>query len=218
MKSSESICEVSRFLLQINAIKLNPEKPFTWASGLLAPIYCDNRRILSFPGIRQDIARRMATMVNKHYPESSVIAGVATGAIAIGVLTAERLGLPFVYTRPGAKKHGLGSKIEGHFTHGQTTVVIEDLISTAKSSLEAVRTLREAGLKVNGMAAIFTYELDQAAANLRNANCRLHTLSNYDKLLDTVAKERKFSPEEIKVLQQWRKDPVKWSKGRHKTK
>jgi len=211
LKSNTMAREVARFLLQINAIKLNTENPFTWASGLRAPIYCDNRRILSFPDIRRDVAKKMATLVQKHYPDAEVIAGVATGAIAQGVLVAERLGLPFVYVRSGSKSHGLGSRVEGHLEKGKKTVVIEDLVSTGKSSLAAVNALREAGLDVCGMAAIFTYDLPQAEQNLREDRCPLHTLSSYGALLDKVTEENLFGERELDTLQAWRKDPAAWS-------
>ncbi len=218
MKNTPTTCDISRFLLQINAIKLNVENPFTWASGLLAPIYCDNRRILSFPEIRQAIAHRMATMVQHNYPGAGVVAGVATGAIAMGALVADRLGLPFVYARAGAKSHGLAAKVEGHVVKGQHAVVVEDLVSTAKSSLAAAEALKEAGLHVSGMAAIFTYGLAQADKNLADANCTLHTLGNYDTLLTTIQHDKLFTDKEIQALHQWRKDPLKWSDERRKTK
>lgn len=211
LKSDTMAREVAGFLLQINAIKMNTENPFTWASGLRAPIYCDNRRILSFPDIRQDVAKKMATMVRKHYPDTEVIAGVATGAIAQGVLVAERLRLPFVYVRPGAKSHGLGASVEGHVEKGKHVVVIEDLVSTGKSSLAAVHALREAGLKVLGMTAIFTYNLPYAEQNLRKERCVLHTLSSYEALLDKVREDKLFGERKLDTLYAWRKDPAAWS-------
>ncbi len=206
--------EVAGYLLQINAIKLNAKNPFTWASGLRAPIYCDNRRILSFPDIRQDIAQKMAAMLQKHYPDVQVIAGVATGAIAPGVLVADRLRLPFVYVRSGAKSHGLGARVEGHVEKGLNVVVLEDLVSTGKSSMAAVYTLREAGLRVHGMTSIFTYGLKSAEENLTAGQCRLYSLSNYEALLERVKEEKLFPDEELKALHAWRKDPLKWSEAR----
>lgn len=211
LKSDTMAREVAGYLLQINAIKLNTENPFTWASGLRAPIYCDNRRILSFPDVRQNVARKMATLVQKHYPDAELLAGVATGAIAQGVLVAERLHLPFVYVRSGSKSHGLGARVEGHVEEGKKTVVIEDLVSTGKSSLAAVQALREAGLKVLGMAAVFTYNLPQAEHNLREERCALHTLSSYEALLAKVQEDKTFGERALNTLHAWRNDPVKWS-------
>ncbi len=216
MNAFYNTCEVSRFLLQINAIKLNVENPFTWASGLRAPIYCDNRRILSFPEIRDYMARLMVEKVQQNYTEANLIAGVATGAIAMGVLVADKLRLPFVYVRSGSKTHGLGARIEGHVAKGQNAVVVEDLVSTAQSSLAAVEVLREAGIHVNGMISIFTYGLRQAEENLREAGCTLHSLSNYDKLLQTIQYEKRFSDREMKALTEWRIDPLRWSDERQK--
>ncbi len=211
LKSDTMAREVAGYLLQINAIKLNTENPFTWASGLRAPIYCDNRRILSFPDVRQDVARKMATLVQKHYPDAELIAGVATGAIAQGVLVAERLRLPFVYVRSGSKSHGMGARVEGHAEKGKKTVVIEDLVSTGKSSLAAVQALRETGLKVLGMTAVFTYNLPQAEHNFREERCALHTLSSYEALLEKVQEDKPFGKRALNTLYDWRKDPVKWS-------
>ncbi len=203
--------DVAGYLLQINAIKLNAKKPFTWASGLRAPIYCDNRRIWSFPDIRQDIAQKMAAMLQKHYPDVQLIAGVATGAIAPGVLVADRLRLPFVYVRSGTKSHGLGARVEGHAEKGLNAVVVEDLVSTGKSSMAAVYALREAGLQVQGMTSIFTYGLKSAEENLALGQCSLYSLSNYEALLEKVKDEKLFQEEELKALHAWRKDPLKWS-------
>ncbi len=166
---------------------------------------------MSFPDIRRDVAKKMATLVQKHYPDAEVIAGVATGAIAQGVLVAERLGLPFVYVRSGSKSHGLGARVEGHLEKGKKTVVIEDLVSTAKSSLAAVHALRETGLEVCGMTAIFTYDLPQAEQNLREDRCTLHTLSSYEALLDKVKEDKLFGERELDTLHAWRKDPAAWS-------
>ncbi|HBC77806.1 MAG TPA: orotate phosphoribosyltransferase, partial [Bacteroidales bacterium] len=154
--------KIAEYLLQIKAIKLQPSNPFTWASGWKSPIYCDNRKTLSFPEVRSYIRDSFAEIVKLRYPDAQLIAGVATGAIAHGVLVAEKLGLPFIYVRSEAKEHGLGNQIEGYFEKGQKVVVIEDLISTGGSSLGAVKALREAGCDLLGMAAIFTYEFKKA--------------------------------------------------------
>ncbi len=197
-------------LLQIKAIKLNVKNPFTWASGLRAPIYCDNRRILSFPEIRSWVADRFVDMVRKTYPDTELIAGVATGAIAIGVLVAERMDLPFVYVRSKPKSHGLASQVEGHAPPGEMTVIVEDLVSTAKSSLAAYYALQEKELTVLGMASIFSYDLDIAAENLSNAGCKLVSLSNYDALLETAIMKNIISTEDLPELKKWRKDPQNW--------
>jgi orotate phosphoribosyltransferase len=198
------------FLLQIKAIKLQPSNPFTWASGWKSPIYCDNRKTLSFPEVRSFIASSFATMVSELYPGAELIAGVATGAIAHGALAADRMGLPFVYVRSGAKEHGLGNQIEGHYLPGQKVVVIEDLISTGGSSLSAVKALREAGCNVLGMVAIFTYEFKKAADGFAAENCSLDTLSNYTALIDTAVKTGYIGNEEVETLRKWRVDPANW--------
>lgn len=197
-------------LLQINAIKLNVENPFSWASGLRAPIYCDNRRILSFPNIRNWVADRFVDLIQEEYADVELVAGVATGAIAIGVLVAERMGLPFVYVRSKPKEHGLASQVEGYVESGQSTVIIEDLVSTAKSSLQAYHALREKGLRILGMVSIFTYDLNIAVKNLENAGCNLFSLSNYDALLETAINNKIISDEDLIELKKWRKDPENW--------
>lgn len=202
--------ELAERLLQINAIKLNVRNPFTWASGLLAPIYCDNRRILSFPELRNWVADRFVDVIRKHYPDVELIAGVATGAIAIGVLVAERMDLPFVYVRSKPKSHGLASQVEGDAPAGKMTVIVEDLVSTAKSSLQAYHALREKGLRILGMVSIFTYDLNIAVKNLENAGCNLFSLSNYDALLETAINNKIISDEDLIELKKWRKDPENW--------
>ena len=181
----------AEYLLQIKAIKLQPSNPFTWASGWKSPIYCDNRKTLSFPEVRSYIRDSFAVRVRELYPKAELIAGVATGAIAHGALVVEKLGLPFVYVRSEAKSHGLGNQIEGYYEKGQKVVVIEDLISTGGSSLSAVRALREAGCEVLGMLAIFTYEFGKAADGFRAEDCRLDTLSNYSTLVSTAVATRR---------------------------
>ena len=202
--------KVAQYLLQIKAIKLQPSNPFTWASGWKSPIYCDNRKTLSFPEVRSYIRDSFAEMALEFYPGTELIAGVATGAIAHGALTADKLGLPFVYVRSEAKEHGLGNQIEGYFEPGQKVLVIEDLISTGGSSLGAVRALREAGCEVLGMIAIFTYEFKKAADGFVAGNVELHTLSNYSTLIETAVKSGYISTSEVETLKEWRNDPSKW--------
>ena len=208
---------VASLLLQIKAIKLSPEAPFSWASGWKSPIYCDNRKTLSFPDVRDVIRDEFARLCTELYPEADGIAGVATGAIAHGVLVAEKLGLPFIYVRPDAKKHGLGNRIEGHYEKGQKYIVIEDLISTGGSSLAAVSSLSEAGIEVMGMLAIFTYGFPKAEENFRNAGVKLNTLSNYTKLLELATQGGYINQDQLASLKEWRKDPAEWKDVRRKT-
>ncbi|WP_318640791.1 orotate phosphoribosyltransferase [Flavobacterium ardleyense] len=203
--------KTAELLLQINAIKLNPKNPFTWASGWKSPIYCDNRMTLSFPPIRNYIRESFAKNIEKQFGKPDVIAGVATGAIGIGVLVAEYMGLPFVYVRPEAKKHGRLNQVEGFLQKGQNVVVIEDLISTGNSSLNAVAALREAGANVKGMVAIFSYGFDTATENFKNAKVDLFTLSNYDHLLPLAVAKRYITEEELSALEAWNKDPANWA-------
>lgn len=202
--------KTAEFLLQIKAIKLQPSNPFTWASGWKSPIYCDNRKTLSFPEVRTYIAASFASMVKELYPEAQLIAGVATGAIAHGALAADKLGLPFIYVRSGAKEHGLGNQIEGYFEPGQKVVVIEDLISTGGSSLSAVKALREAGCEVLGMVAIFTYEFKKATDGFAAENCKLNTLSNYSTLVETAVSTGYIGQAEVDTLKKWRVNPAEW--------
>lgn len=206
--------KTAEYLLQIKAIKLQPSNPFTWASGWKSPIYCDNRKTLSFPKVRSYIRDSFAAIVNEYYPEAELIAGVATGAIAHGALVAEKLELPFVYVRSEAKEHGLGNQIEGFFETGQKVVVIEDLISTGGSSLNAVKALRDAGCDVVGMAAVFTYEFSKAADGFAAANCRLHALSNYSTLILTAVETGYITEKDVETLKQWRMDPANWGINR----
>lgn len=197
-------------LLQIKAIKLQPQEPFTWASGWKSPIYCDNRIILSFPETRKFVRQQMVKAITEKYGTPDVIAGVATGAIAMGILVAEEMGLPFVYVRPEAKSHGRKNQIEGSMEAGQKVVVIEDLISTGGSSLKAVAALREAGADVIGMAAVFTYGFSVADDNFKEAGCELFTLSDYNHLLEQVRDKGAMDESTFATLQQWRKDPASW--------
>ncbi len=200
--------KIASALLQINAIKLSPANLFTWASGWRSPIYCDNRRVLSHPEARGQVRDAFARLVRAKYPEAEVVAGVATGAIAHGVLVAEALGLPFVYVRSAPKGHGLENLIEGEYDAGQKVVVIEDLISTGGSSLKAVEALRSAGLDVLGMAAIFTYGFDTAARNFEAAALPLDTLSDYPTLIALAQTQGYVKPEDVETLKRWRTDPA----------
>jgi orotate phosphoribosyltransferase len=198
-------------LLEVNAIKLQPNNPFTWASGWKSPIYCDNRIILSYKEVRDFIASTMAEQVKKSYGNPDAIAGVATGAIGIGMLVADRLGLPFIYVRPEAKSHGRQNQIEGSIESGKSVVVIEDLISTGKSSLNAVNALKKAEVDVLGMIAIFSYGFDIAVENFKNANIKLNTLSNYKNLLALAKETNYISSQEYQVLKLWNSNPSEWA-------
>ncbi|RKR08236.1 orotate phosphoribosyltransferase [Flavobacterium sp. 90] len=202
--------KTAELLLQINAIKLNPENPFTWASGWKSPIYCDNRLILSFPIIRNYVRDEFAKNIEKQFGKPDVIAGVATGAIGIGILVAESLGLPFVYVRPEAKKHGRQNQVEGFLQKGQNVVVVEDLISTGNSSLMAVEALRNEGANIKGMAAIFTYGFGVAEENFKNANIDLYTLSNYENLLELAVQKQYITEEQQSTLLEWNAIPSTW--------
>jgi len=203
--------KTAALLLQIKAIKLNPQEPFNWASGWKSPIYCDNRITLSYPPVRVFLKEEIAKIVELEYGKPDVIAGVATGAIAIGILVAQELGVPFVYVRPEPKKHGRKNQIEGHLEGGQNVVVIEDLISTGNSSLNAVAALKEAGAVVKGMVAIFSYGFDIATKNFEDKNINLKTLSNYDNLLEHSLDSNYISQKELKTLQEWRNNPSEWN-------
>lgn len=208
--NTDTAKKTAELLLQINAIKLNPKNPFTWASGWKSPIYCDNRVTLSFPPIRNYIREEFARHIEKEYGKPDVIAGVATGAIGIGMLVAEYMGLPFVYVRPEPKKHGRQNQVEGFLQKGQNVVVVEDLISTGKSSLLAVDALREAGANVKGMVAIFTYGFDVAVENFKAANVNLHTLGNYNTLLELAVTKQYITEAEQETLKEWRVSPDTW--------
>ncbi|HIW88133.1 MAG TPA: orotate phosphoribosyltransferase [Candidatus Onthomorpha intestinigallinarum] len=209
--NKETAVQAARFLLQIKAIKLNNENPFTWASGRKSPIYCDNRVTLSHPEIRTYIRQRFVSIINDICADVDVIAGVATGGIAHGVLVAQDLGKPFVYVRPEEKKHGLNNKIEGEVKSGQSVFVIEDLISTGKSSLQVVESLREHGCIVKGMAAIFTYNLEVAKQAFEQANVQLETITDYHTLIDVAAEENFIKTKDLESLTEWRKNPEAWS-------
>jgi len=198
-------------LLQADAVRLRPHEPFTWASGWKSPIYCDNRRVLSQPYIRDFIKSELCNAVFERYADAELIAGVSTAGIAWGALVADQLKLPFVYVRPKPKEHGMGNQIEGSFSAGQKTVVLEDLVSTGKSSLQVVDVLRASGLEVAGMVAIFSYRFDHAATAFDAAGVELHTLTNYPDLLSLAAQKGMIKPEEAEVLLKWRSDPANWT-------
>ena len=208
--NKDTASKTAELLLQINAIKLNPRNPFTWASGWKSPIYCDNRITLSFPIIRNYLKEEFAKNIEKKFGKPDVIAGVATGAIGIGILVAEALSVPFVYVRPEAKKHGRLNQIEGFFQKGQTVVVIEDLMSPGNSSLLAVDALKEGGANVKGMAAIFSYGFKIAEDNFKNANVDLYTLSNYENLLPLAVSKKYITEIEEQTLAEWRVSPSTW--------
>ncbi|MGB0777318.1 MAG: orotate phosphoribosyltransferase [Flavobacteriaceae bacterium] len=203
--------KTAELLLQIKAIKLSPKEPFTWASGWKSPIYCDNRLSLSYPTIRNFIKTELVRLIEDKYGKPDVIAGVATGAIAIGVLVAQEMGLPFVYIRPEAKKHGRQNQIEGHLEKGSNVVVVEDLISTGGSSLKAVEALKLAEVNVKGMVAIFTYGFDLSETNFKNARVELATLSNYDHLIEEAIDKGYVGSNELETLKNWRIEPSKWN-------
>ena len=205
--------KTAELLLQVNAIKLNLSVPFNWASGWKSPIYCDNRVTLSYPAVRNFLKEHIAKLVEEKHGKPDVIAGVATGAIAIGILVAQELGVPFIYVRPEPKKHGRKNQIEGHLESGQNVVVIEDLISTGKSSLNAVKALKEANATVKGMVAIFSYGFDLATENFAKDNIELTTLSTYEYLLEQALDSKYITSEELRMLEDWRMNPSEWKQN-----
>ena len=198
------------YLTQINAIKLNTKNPFTWTSGIKSPIYCDNRLILSFPNVRSFVADEMANIVKKKYGENISIAGVATGAIAVGAMIAERLSLPYAYVRPEPKEHGLKNQVEGNIEEGSNVVVIEDLISTGKSSLNAINALKSDGYNVMGMLSIFSYNFQFANKKFEDENISINSLANYNTLVEIIESNGELENEEISRLKKWREDPKNW--------
>ena len=204
---------VAKSLLDIKAVMLRPDNPFTWASGWKSPIYCDNRKVLSYPEIRENLCKWMAEIIRKNYPEVEVIAGVATGAIAHGYLVAHILGKPFCYVRPKPKDHGTGSQIEGLLEEGAKVVIVEDLISTGMSSLAAKNALVNAGADVLGMVAIFSYNFNQARKAFEDSNVELTTLSNYDTLIEVATEIGYVKESEKEVLKEWRISPSTWGKN-----
>lgn len=211
--SLDPALKIAEFLLQIKAIKLSPKKPFTWASGWKSPIYCDNRKTLSYPPVRTYIRQQFVHIINSEYGRPDMIAGVATGGIAHGALVAHDLGLPFIYVRSDAKGHGLGNQVEGDLTVGRSVVVVEDLVSTGKSSLNAVQALRDAGCEVKGMVSIFTYGFDEAAKAFTKEKVKLHSLTNYSTLLDQALRSKYITEKDLEPLNEWRKDPAGWGVG-----
>lgn len=209
--NQESATKIAESLLQIKAIKLQPANPFHWASGWQSPIYCDNRKSLSYPPVRTFIRQQFVNAINEHFPNVEVIAGVATGGIAHGALVAEAMGLPFAYIRSSAKGHGMQNLIEGDIFKGQNVVVIEDLISTGGSSLKAVEALRENECNVLGMVAIFTYGFELAVKNFEDNKCKLITLSDYHSLLKVAAETNYINEKDVESLKEWRKAPHKWT-------
>ncbi|PJA06600.1 MAG: orotate phosphoribosyltransferase [Flavobacteriales bacterium CG_4_10_14_0_2_um_filter_32_8] len=209
--NKESAIKIAESLLQIKAIKLNPTSPFQWASGWNSPIYCDNRKALSYPIVRTYIRQQLVDAITKHFPNVDVIAGVATGGIAHGALVAEAMGLPFAYIRSAAKEHGMQNLIEGDILKGQNVVVVEDLISTGTSSLNAVDALIENESNVLGMVAIFTYGFELAETNFKKKKCKLITLSDYNTLIEVAANTNYISNSDIESLAEWRKNPHQWT-------
>lgn len=204
--------KIAESLLQIKAIKLQPANYFTWASGWKSPIYCDNRKTLSYPEIRNQIKNTFVKIIQKEYGNPDYIAGVATGAIAIGMLVADAMNLPFIYVRPKPKEHGLGNMIEGEIEAGKKVVVVEDLISTGKSSLNAVEALRKDSVDVLGMVAIFTYGFKISEDNFKNSNVKLKTLSNYEVLINLALESGYIKESDLETLRAWRMDPENWNK------
>ncbi len=209
--NKDTALKIAEYLLQIKAIVLQPKNPFTWASGWKSPIYCDNRKTLSFPLIRNYIRHEMAGAIEEKFGKPDLIAGVATGAIAQGALVAQELGLPFVYVRPEPKSHGLENQIEGVIEKEQSVVVVEDLISTGGSSLKAADALKNAGCRVKGMVAIFTYGFQQAQENFKKNNCALITLCDYDSLLKKALESKFIKQNELETLNEWRENPKEWN-------
>ncbi len=198
-------------LMDIKAIKLQPEEPFTWASGWKSPIYTDNRKTLGFPEVRSLVKLELCHTILQHFPEAEAVAGVATGAISQGALVADQLGLPYVYVRPKPKDHGMGNQVEGEIKKGSKVVVVEDLISTGGSSLKAVEALRQYGVEVIGMVASFTYGFPVAEEAFRNAGVQLITLSDYNAVLEQASETGYIQQQDLAVLQEWRKDPSTWT-------
>lgn len=201
---------VAEKLLQINAIRLNPQQPFTWASGWKSPIYCDNRRSLSFPYVREFIKSELCNLIFEGFPDAELLAGVATAGIPWGAMAADQLKLPYIYVRPKPKTHGLGNQIEGYYEPGKKVVVVEDLISTGKSSLEVCHVLREAGLQIEGMVSIFTYSFDVAAKAFEEAGVKLKSLTNYPTLIKLALEKGVADAADEATLLNWRKDPANW--------
>ena len=207
--AAEAIAEK---LLQINAVKLNTDQPFTWASGWKSPIYCDNRRALGYPYVRDFIKSELCAVIFEHFAGADAIAGVATAGISWGAMAADQLKLPFMYVRPKPKEHGMGNQIEGLFEKGQRVVVVEDLISTGKSSLQVCEVLKNEGIIIDGMVSIFNYGFAQANTAFETAGIKLHSLSNYESLINNVQNQGSLSDLQLNSLLNWRENPSEWSK------
>ncbi|NDB36316.1 MAG: orotate phosphoribosyltransferase [Flavobacteriia bacterium] len=207
----DSALRIAGELLRIKAVKLQPENPFTWASGWKSPIYCDNRKTLSYPMLRTFIRQKFSEIIDKEYGKPDLIAGIATGGIPQGVLVAQELGLPFIYVRSNVKDHGLGNLIEGHYEAGQKVIVIEDLISTGGSSLLGVKALKDAGMHVKGLLAIFSYGFDLARESFNAASCPYFTISDYDHLIEQALILEYIREEDLSTLKKWREIPSGWS-------
>ncbi|MER3465515.1 MAG: orotate phosphoribosyltransferase [Chitinophagaceae bacterium] len=198
-------------LLQVNAVQLNLQKPYTWASGWKSPIYCDNRKVLSHPFVRDYIKSELCNVIFERFESAQLITGVATAGIAWGAMVADQLKLPFIYVRPKPKEHGLGNQIEGEFVQGQKAIVVEDLVSTGKSSLEVVEVLKKAGIEVIGIVSIFNYRFDEAATAFVQAGVPIFSLTDYPTLLDLARKKGSIQPGEAEILLKWREDPKNWT-------
>lgn len=209
---NSTAAKIAEYLLEINAVKLSPDAPFTWTSGWKSPIYSDNRLSLSHPHVRNYIKTSLGELVKSEFPEAQAIIGVATAGIAPGALVADEINLPFGYVRSEAKKHGMGKQVEGDIKPGQKVVVVEDLVSTGKSSLQAVQSLREFGCEVLGMVSIFTYGFDAAKLAFDEAQCPYFSLSNYNVLVEVAASKNLIQPEQMNVLAEWRKSPDTWGR------
>jgi orotate phosphoribosyltransferase len=209
---NSTAAKIAEYLLEINAVKLSPDAPFTWTSGWKSPIYSDNRLSLSHPHVRNFIKTSLGELVKSEFPEAQAIIGVATAGIAPGALVADEINLPFGYVRSEAKKHGMGKQVEGDIKPGQKVVVVEDLVSTGKSSLQAVQSLREFGCEVSGMVSIFTYGFDAAKLAFDEAQCPYFSLSNYNVLVEVAASKNLIQPEQMNVLAEWRKSPDTWGR------
>ena len=203
---------VAEKLLQVNAVKLNPKEPFTWASGWKSPIYCDNRKLLGYPYVRDFIKSEMCNVIFEKFPDAELLAGVATAGIAWGAMAADQLKLPYIYVRPKPKEHGLGNQIEGYYEKGMNTIIIEDLISTGKSSLQVVDVVRNAGLEVMGMVSIFTYGFDAASAACSAAGVPTVSLTNYPTLIELAIEKGTIHPEDQNTLLNWSKNPSEWGR------
>ncbi len=211
MPTNESVAtKIAEYLLEIHATRLQPHQPFTWASGWKSPIYNDNRISLSHPHVRTYVKKQLASTIKSHFPKCEMVVGVATAGIAPGALAADELNLPFGYVRSEAKKHGMGNQVEGDVKSGQKVVVVEDLISTGKSSLQAIEALRNFGCEVLGLVSIFNYGFDAAALNFEAAKCPFVSLSNYDELIKAAIDKKYVKAGDLELLANWRKDPARW--------